>query len=366
MITKEEYLINPCSASSIPYWKAKSITIPDGMKILHQDEYDDGENQRFVDEPYFRLIHNLKSLAEPVLPQGYSLCAATLSEYAAHISSCYEGIGITEEELRSHTLRPAYDAALWLAVKDERTGTIVATGIAELDREIGEGVLEWIQVSQVHRGKGLGRYIVLELLWRMNGKAGFATVSGQCNNATNPEKLYRKCGFTGNDVWHILRKMKTMVVELRDRTADTVIAYFQATRDPEVRKYLPQKATTETEALADFEKTQQPGATSYGRTIYVDGNYIGDVWCYCIQQEDPNAMISYCIFDKGYWRKGIATEALRIFLAEIVEKFGLKSVGAFTYSENESSIKVLLKNGFMDTETFVEDGIESKYFQRIW
>ena len=206
MITKEEYLKNPCSASSIPYWKAKSITIPDGMKILHQDEYDDGENQRFVDEPYFRLIHNLKGLAEPVLPQDYSLCTATLSEYAAHISSCYDGIGISEGELRSYTLRPVYDAALWLAVKETHTGTIVATGIAELDREIGEGALEWIQVSQRHRGKGLGRYVVSELLRRLKSKAGFATVSGQCNNATNPEILYRKCGFSGNDVWHILRK----------------------------------------------------------------------------------------------------------------------------------------------------------------
>ena len=157
-----------------------------------------------------------------------------------------------------------------------------------------------------------------------------------------------------------------MRIELKDRTADTVVTYFQATRDPEVRKYLPQKATTETKALADFVKTQQPGASSYGRTIYADGNYIGDVWCYCIQQDEPNAMVSYCIFDKEYWCKGIATEALRMFLIEIVKKFGLKSVGAFTYSANESSIKVLLKNGFIDAETFVEDSIESKYFQRIW
>ena len=207
MLTKEQYLANPCKASSIPYWKAKSITIPDGMKILHQEEYNDAENQHFVDEPYFRLIHNLKGLAKPVLPQGYSLCTATLFEYAAHINSCYEGIGITEEELRSHTLRPVYDTALWLAVRETHTDTIVATGIAELDREIGEGVLEWIQVSHGHRGKGLGRYIVLELLRRMKDKVDFATVSGQCNNATNPEKLYRKCGFTGNDVWHILRKV---------------------------------------------------------------------------------------------------------------------------------------------------------------
>ena len=206
MLTKEQYLADPCKAASIPYWKAKSITIQDGMKILHQDEFDDAGYQQYIDELYFRLIHNLKGLVEPVLPQGYSLCTATLSEYAAHISSCYVGIAITEEELQCYTFRPVYDVALWLAVKDEYTGTIVATGIAELDREIDEGILEWIQVSQAHRGKGLGRYVVSELLWRMKGKAGFATVSGQCNNAANPEKLYRKCGFTGNDVWHILRK----------------------------------------------------------------------------------------------------------------------------------------------------------------
>lgn len=206
MLTKERYLADPCKAASIPYWKANSITVPDGMKILHQDEYDSTGYQEYIDEPYFRLIHNLKGLAEPVLPQDYSLCAATLSEYAAHISSCYEGIGIIEEELQRYTLRPVYDAALWLVVKETHTGTIVATGIAELDREIGEGVLEWIQVSQGHRGKGLAKYIVSELLWRLKSKAGFATVSGQCNNSTNPEKLYRKCGFTGNDVWHILRK----------------------------------------------------------------------------------------------------------------------------------------------------------------
>ena len=208
MLSKDQYLADPCKTASIPYWKAQSIAIPDGMKILHQDEYDYAENQHFVDEPYFRLIHNLKDLAEPVLPQGYSLCTATLSEYAAHINSCYDGIGITEEELRSYTFRPVYDAALWLAVKDERTGTIVATGIAELDREIGEGILEWIQVSQGHRGKGLGGYIVLELLRRMKYRADFVTVSGQCSNLTNPERIYRKCGFTGNAVWHVLKKHK--------------------------------------------------------------------------------------------------------------------------------------------------------------
>ena len=48
--------------------------------------------------------------------------------------------------------------------------------------------------------------LVNELLLRMKPMARFATVSGQVNNLSSPEKLYRKCGFVGNDVWHILKK----------------------------------------------------------------------------------------------------------------------------------------------------------------
>lgn len=88
-----------------------------------------------------------------------------------------------------------------------QTDEVVATGIAELDKEIGEDVvLEWIQVSEQHRGYGLGKYVVSELLWRMKENAKFATVSGQCNNLTNPEAMYRKCGFSGSDVWHVLKR----------------------------------------------------------------------------------------------------------------------------------------------------------------
>lgn len=155
-----------------------------------------------------------------------------------------------------------------------------------------------------------------------------------------------------------------MILELRNRTAETVLTYLHRAHDPEVCRYLPQRAVTESEALADYEKTQQPGASSYGRTIYADGSYIGDIWCYCIQPEEHHAMVSYCIFDKAYWGRGIATEALRMFLVEITGRYDLKSVGAFTYSSNTASIKVLLKNCFRDTETFVEDGVESRYFQR--
>lgn len=203
---REQYLQNPCRISSIPYWKALSLSVPEDMKIVHHDEFDESILEQYTDEPYFRLLHDLREFVPAPIPEGFVLCAASLGEYADHINACYGQIGMTAEELKGYTERAVYSPELWLAVKDVRTGQIAATGIGELDRDIHEGILEWIQVSADFRGLGLGHYIVTEQLRRMSKAAEFATVSGKVNNPANPEALYRSCGFTGNDVWHVLQR----------------------------------------------------------------------------------------------------------------------------------------------------------------
>lgn len=205
-MTADEYFNNPCRTSSIPLWKAKRISLPDSVKIIHETDFDVSILIEYEDEPYFRLKHPLHKLISSKLPEHFSFCQATVDEFAEHINSCYTDLFVTTDELKSYKNHPVYSPDLWLAVRDDRTGTIVASGIGELDNEIGEGTLEWIQVSNNFRGLGLGSCVVQELLCRMKGNAEFATVSGQCNNSSNPEALYRKCGFTGNDIWHILRK----------------------------------------------------------------------------------------------------------------------------------------------------------------
>ncbi len=95
-------------------------------------------------------------------------------------------------------------------MEDITSNELVASGIAGLDQNIGEGILEWIQVSPAYRRRGLGRYLVCELLSRMDGKADFVTVSGQVDNQSRPELLYESCGFQDRVVWHILtRKEKS-------------------------------------------------------------------------------------------------------------------------------------------------------------
>ena len=155
-----------------------------------------------------------------------------------------------------------------------------------------------------------------------------------------------------------------MVITLEKRTADTVKTYFEKANRPEIKQVLPQKAKTVEEALEDYEQTLLPNAKSYGRTVYVDGNYVGDVWCYCIDPDDePNSMLSFCIFEPEYWSKGIATAAVKMFIQKICACYHVKTIGAFTFAHNLASIRVLEKNGFVLMEEFEEDGVLSMYFQ---
>ena len=56
MITLTEYLNNPCGTLSIPYWKAKNITIPLDMKILHDKDFCADILSDYTDEKYFRYF----------------------------------------------------------------------------------------------------------------------------------------------------------------------------------------------------------------------------------------------------------------------------------------------------------------------
>lgn len=155
-----------------------------------------------------------------------------------------------------------------------------------------------------------------------------------------------------------------MLVELRERTPSHVATYFTKTRDAEIQRLCPQKAQTVEEALADYARSLLPGTSSYGRTIYMDGEYVGDIWCYCMDKaDDPQAMLSYCIFEKQCWGKGIATAAVRLFLQEVRQKYDLSVIGAFTFCSNMASVRVLEKTGFRLIELFEEDGVQSAYFE---
>lgn len=202
-----DYLENPCSKLSIPYWKNKTITIPENIRIVHNDNFSAEFRDDYRDEKYFRLIHHLNDIHHTKL-DGFSVKTAQLTDVsliAEIINKSYTDLSVSYEQILAYTKTEVYDKNLWILAYEIKTNHIVGCGIADFDREVNEGILEWIQVLPEYRGRGIGQLIVNQLLLRMK-KADFATVSGKVDNVTKPENLYRKCGFVGNDIWHILHK----------------------------------------------------------------------------------------------------------------------------------------------------------------
>lgn len=208
MVSLETYLANPCGVLSIPYWKNKITQIPENIKIIHHSVYSDYEAEGYVDEPYFRLFHGLEDVVE-ISSDKFSVRTASVADISVivDIINCsYPDISVTFEQISALTKSSVYNNSLWVIAHENESGLAVGCGIAELDCEAKEGILEWIQVLPGYRRQKVGKLIVTELLTRLQGKADFATVSGRINNPSNPEALYRKCGFEGEDIWHIMRK----------------------------------------------------------------------------------------------------------------------------------------------------------------
>lgn len=206
MISIEEYKENPCGVLSIPYWKAKSMTVPANMKIIHSSEFDENLLENYDDKTYFRLKHNLNNIpifdAEEFKFETISL--NKMDELADMINRSYSHseICVSNNYIKSLTDTEVYCRELWIGAfcSEKLIGSI----LCDFDAEVGEAIIEWLQVLPEYRNRGIASALISKVLIKMSDFADFATVSGECNNITNPEKVYRKCGFFGNDVWHIL------------------------------------------------------------------------------------------------------------------------------------------------------------------
>jgi RimJ/RimL family protein N-acetyltransferase len=156
-----------------------------------------------------------------------------------------------------------------------------------------------------------------------------------------------------------------MNIKLMDRTKEHVIEFWDKTQDEEIQSLFPFSITTLEESIELFSKSQEPKATSFGKTIYLGDTYVGDVWVYCIDEEDEMmAMLSIVIFDKNSWGNNVGPKAIDEFSQEVFDRYKIHKIGAFTYSDNTRSIRALEKSSFAFVETFVEDNRESKYYER--
>jgi len=231
-ILRSQYKENPLSLSTA-YWKvekweknAKTLHIKGqdyciaNRQLLHfnhkvdhsvldkLDGIDTDVKQNleaFDEDVFFKLYHPMKNVEKT--SHIYKIKKVTQFEYdqvVEFINHSYDHISVDKKYVESWTQHQVYDPNLWIWLirGDEK----IALGIAEYDKSIKEGALEWIQVKADYRGMGVGKILVLELLNRMK-EANFVSVAGEVDNNSRPDKLYRSCGFIGHKIWyHYKRK----------------------------------------------------------------------------------------------------------------------------------------------------------------
>jgi len=190
---------------SLDLKKAKRIS----FALVHEDSLPIFERFHFPSKiPYFRIMHK-EIPPNHECPSRYEYQTVSpqtnLVPVASFINQCYENIKVNEKIVNSWLNHPVYDPKLWVWIKDTQNNQFAALGIAELDECIPEASLEWIQVHPKYQKRGLAKALVSELLRRVRTRVEFTTVSGEMNNPSNPEKLYRQLGFCGSDVWWLMK-----------------------------------------------------------------------------------------------------------------------------------------------------------------
>ncbi|MCE5235033.1 MAG: GNAT family N-acetyltransferase [Clostridiaceae bacterium] len=153
-------------------------------------------------------------------------------------------------------------------------------------------------------------------------------------------------------------------LSLRERTLENVKVFWEMSHDAELNRLFPFQKNTLGEAIELFEESKKPGAKSFGRTICFGGRYIGDVWCYGIDEVvEKSAFVSIVIFDKAHWGMGLSKLALSRFCSLVFGSYALDRLCAFTYRENTRSVGMLRSIGFRNLGEFLEDGVASYYFE---
>lgn len=203
---KADYLADPIGTSALAYWK-RHHPIPSRIKVYHERDYRPELAEGKQVERYFRLIHLLSYIRPYTIPEGMILRQLTKEDDEAlvrQIRQAYhdQGISVDQTKLQSWKEFPVYYPKGWLGLFQD--DELVASIICEVDPEIKEGIVDWLQVSYKYQGQGFGKLILLAALHRLKEVVDFVTVSGSLENENYPEAVYRKCGFIGQDIWYIV------------------------------------------------------------------------------------------------------------------------------------------------------------------
>lgn len=98
-----------------------------------------------------------------------------------------------------------------------------------------------------------------------------------------------------------------MDIQLKARTLENALTYFERTKDPDIERMFPRSVLTREQAISNFQASLLPDADSFGQTIWADGEYVG-VLLYrpqpAAQRHAQSVPLCQGAVGTGHWQPG--------------------------------------------------------------
>jgi RimJ/RimL family protein N-acetyltransferase len=150
-------------------------------------------------------------------------------------------------------------------------------------------------------------------------------------------------------------------MQLRDVTIEDLPIFFEHQREPAANRMASFPARERDAFMAHWQGKVLGDPANRTQTIVVDGEVAGNVVSWDLGHERA---IGYWI-GEAFWGRGVATEALRAFLAEHERT---RPISAYVATENLGSMRVLEKCGFRRVRgllTVGADGVEELLYRLV-
>lgn len=164
--------------------------------------------------------------------------------------------------------------------------------------------------------------------------------------------------------------LKTSRLLLKNISEDDRDFIFSQFSDDTVTKYL-----FDAEPLVDMEGADeiidsylQPEPRGHHRWVIIrssDGEKIGTCGFHCWDTQECKIDVGYDMKEK-YWGNGYMQEAMKEILLFARDKMLIKEVRACIYVENQRSIHLVEKNGFVLSDSYCEKFRGKEYLHNIY
>jgi RimJ/RimL family protein N-acetyltransferase len=153
---------------------------------------------------------------------------------------------------------------------------------------------------------------------------------------------------------------------LRPPRKEDLQSYQRWFEDTETLRFLPGIGPFSDSQEEDWFKRTGEDPTGVAWAIEVDGRIVGTTGIHGIDHRHGHGETGLVIGDKSMWRKGIASEAMKLRTAFCFRELNLHKIRTRAFMENRASIRALEKAGYRQSGVLRQEFYRDGRWHDVW